>query len=65
MKIGQEVFTPFGTGAIIDIEHYSRIDGGTNRYVVEVDSKQAPYNPMAFWPDEIKKSHHINGEKHA
>lgn len=55
MKLGDRVTTEHGDGAIIDVEHYSRIDGGINRYGVELDSNPFFYPVAYYWPKEIRQ----------
>ena len=54
MKVGDRVATPDGEGTIVDIEHYSRIDGGINRYGVKHDEQQFSFPVAYYWLKEIK-----------
>lgn len=54
MKIGEVVTTKeFGCGVIVAIEHYSRIDGGTNRYGLHLENNPFLYEDVFFWPHEL------------
>lgn len=54
MKIGQRVSTPHGPGVIEHIEHFSRIDGGTNRYGVRLVASPFSFPVAAYWPKEVQ-----------
>ena len=54
MKIGDRVDTEHGPGEIVDVEHYSRINGGINRYGVKLDSSPFFYPVAYYWPAEIR-----------
>jgi hypothetical protein len=54
MKIGSAVETKDGKGKIVDIEFYNRLNGGINRYGVELDVKKYDYPVAYYWPGEIK-----------
>lgn len=55
MKIGEVVTTKeFGRGVIVAIEHYSRVDGGTNRYGLRLDNNPFLYDDVFFWPHELQ-----------
>jgi hypothetical protein len=51
--IGARVLTPNGIGVIKDIEHYSRVDGGINRYGVELKQNPFFYPVAYYWPHEV------------
>jgi hypothetical protein len=53
MNIGDEVNTLNGRGRIEAIEHYSRIDGGTNRYGVRLDKSPFSYPVAYYWPKDV------------
>lgn len=55
MKLGDRVTTEHGDGTVVDIEHYSRIDGGINRYGVQLDSSPFFYAVAYYWPKEIRQ----------
>lgn len=52
-SIGSVVFTPNGKGIIKDIEHYSRIEGGINRYGIELEQSPFFYPIAYYWPHEV------------
>ena len=56
MKVGDRVVTKrHGAGVIVRIDHYSRVNGGTNQYGIELDDKdQFFYSPAYFWPNELE-----------
>lgn len=54
MKLFDIVVTPYGIGEIVDIEHYNRLDGGTNRYGVKLENNPFSYSPVYFWPKELQ-----------
>lgn len=54
MHKGDRVQTPHGPGTVEDIEHYSRIDGGTNRYGVRLDKTPFFYAVAYYWPTEVQ-----------
>lgn len=56
LKIGSRVETPHGEGVVEDIEHYNRIDGGTNRYGVRLDVSPFPFPVAYYWPREVTPS---------
>lgn len=53
MEVKDRVSTPDGPGTIEHIEHYSRLDGGTNRYGVRLDTSPYSYPVAYYWPNEI------------
>ncbi len=54
MKIGEVVTTKeFGRGVIVSVEHYSRMDRGTNRYGLRLDNNPFLYDDVFFWPHEL------------
>lgn len=53
MKIGDRVATPHGNGEIVNVEHYSRINGGLNRYCVKHDVQHFSYPVACYWPSEL------------
>jgi hypothetical protein len=53
MRVGDKVQTPHGAGEIVDIEHYNRIDGGTNRYGVKLERSPFFYDVAYYWPKEV------------
>ena len=55
MKIGQEIETPNGKGTIVDVEYYHRLNGGINRYGVELESNPFSYSPVYYFQDELPK----------
>lgn len=55
MKIGDKVLTIDGEGVIVDIEFYSRIDGGTDRYGVKLNVNIYSYPVAYYFPNDICK----------
>jgi hypothetical protein len=53
IEIGRRVTTEYGAGEVVDIEHYSRIDGGVYRYGVRLDRQRFFYPVAYFWREEI------------
>jgi hypothetical protein len=53
-RVGQRVNTAYGAGKVVGGERYSRIDGGINRFAVELDRKSLLLFPVYFWPSEIR-----------
>lgn len=56
LQPGQRVNTPHGYGVVRDVEHYSRIEGGTCRVGVELDLSPFYYRTAYYWPKEITKA---------
>jgi hypothetical protein len=44
-RVGQRVNTAYGAGKVVGGERYSRIDGGINRFAVELDGNPFFYSP--------------------
>lgn len=57
LRRDQRVNTPDGPGTITDVEHYNRLEGGTNRYGVTLDTARFFYPVAYYWPKELS-SHH-------
>lgn len=55
MKINDRVVTVDGKGLIVDIEFYSRIEGGINRYGVKLDIQKYSYPVSYYFPNHIEK----------
>lgn len=55
-KVGDKVMTLHGEGTIEGIEHFSRINGGTDRYSVRLKHSPFFYPVAGYWPDEIRKA---------
>lgn len=53
-SVGRRVKTAYGAGKVVGGEHYSRIDGGINRFAVELERNPFSYSPVYFWPSEIR-----------
>lgn len=53
-RVGLRVNTAYGAGRVVGGAHYSRIDGGINRFAVELDCNPFSYSPVYFWPSEIR-----------
>lgn len=56
MRKNTKVTTPDGEGIIVDIEHYSRLEGGINRYGVKLAKSPYFYEVAYYWPKEIKRA---------
>ena len=56
IAIGDRVVTLHGNGEVVNIEHFSRIDGGTNRYGVKLDKSPFSFDVAGYWPNEITAS---------
>lgn len=54
MMVGERVETPDGTGLVVDVEHYSRIGGGIDRWGVRLDVKRYDYDVAYYWPNELR-----------
>lgn len=55
MKIDDKVITVDGEGIIVDIEFYSRIEGGTNRYGVKLNVNKYSYPVAYYFPTDLYK----------
>ncbi len=55
MIIGDSVKTIHGSGIICNIEYYSRVEGGINRYGVKLEESPFFYPIAYFWPKELSK----------
>ncbi len=53
LRRDHRVNTPDGPGTVTDIEHYNRLDGGTNRYGVTLDVARFFYPVAYYWPKEL------------
>jgi hypothetical protein len=57
--IGSRVMTLHGSGTVDSVEHYSRVNGGTDRYCVLLDKSPFCYEVASYWPHEC---HLLEGE---
>lgn len=53
MKIGDEVKTQDGKGVIFEVEFYSRINGGVNRFGIKLDFNRYFYPIVYYFEDEL------------
>jgi hypothetical protein len=53
LNIGQPLITIDGPGILEAIEHYNRIDGGTDRFGVRLETQKYAYPVSYYWPHEI------------
>ncbi|MCI2811306.1 hypothetical protein [Eoetvoesiella caeni] len=62
MKIGDHCNTRYGAGEIVHIEHFSRINGGLNRYGLKLVNNPFKFEPVYFFPEELSghTEHHEN-----
>lgn len=51
---GSLVNTPYGRGKVVMVEHYNRLNGGINRYGVELESNPFTFPVVCFFEDEVE-----------